>query len=381
MADKEGTPPTDPDERETEPFLPAPEMPERIGHYKILEKLGEGGMGVVYLAQQEEPIRRRVALKVIKPGMDSEQVLARFESERQALARMSHSNVAKVFDAGTTERGLPYFVMEHVPGIPIIRYCDQHRLTNRQRLELFIQVCEAIQHAHQKGIIHRDIKPSNVLVSVEGDKPLPKVIDFGVAKATGQQLTERTLFTRQGVLIGTPEYMSPEQAGTTALDIDTRTDIYSLGVLLYELLAGALPFEPARLRLAALDELLRIIREEEPQKPSTKISSLGDTARKIAERRHTDNRSLSRQLCGDLDWITMRCLEKNRTRRYGSANELAADLRRHFSNEPVLAGPPSFGYKAGKFVKRHKTAVVAGSKRRQTRSHSSTRREWWWNCR
>jgi serine/threonine protein kinase len=333
--------------------------PQRIGPYRVLEKIGEGGMGVVYLAEQEEPIRRRVVIKLIKLGMDTRHVIARFEAERQALALMSHQNVAKVFDAGATERGRPYFAMEYVPGIPITEYCDQHRLITRQRLDLFLDVCDAIQHAHQKGIIHRDIKPSNVLVSVEEGEPLAKVIDFGVAKATSQRLTERTLYTRQGVLVGTPEYMSPEQAGTSALDVDTRTDIYSLGVLLYDLLVGALPFEPLRLRKAALDELLRIIREEEPPKPSTRISSLGNAAKAIAARRGTDLPSLSRQVRGDLDWITMKTLEKDRQRRYQSAAELAEDLRRHLRDDPIVARPASLGYQVTKFARRNKVLVLS----------------------
>jgi non-specific serine/threonine protein kinase/serine/threonine-protein kinase len=316
-------------------------------------------MGEVWLAEQTEPVRRQVALKVIKAGMDSAQVVARFEAERQALALMDHPAIATVLDGGTTPEGRPYFVMEYVKGEPITTYCDRHRLSTRERLELLTQVCDAVQHAHQKGIIHRDLKPSNVLVTIQDDRPVPKIIDFGVAKATAQHLTERTLFTELGVLIGTPEYMSPEQAEMGGLDIDTRTDIYALGVLLYELLTGALPFDRKELRQAGLAEIQRIIREREPPRPSTRITQLGPVSTEAAKNRQTEPRRLASELRGDLDWITMRALEKDRTRRYQTANALAAEVRRHLDNEPVSAGPPSATYRAGKFVRRHRFGVAA----------------------
>ena len=337
-------------------------LPDRIGPYRILSVLGEGGMGTIYLAEQTKPVRRRVALKIIKLGMDTKQVIARFEAERQALALMDHPNVARIFDAGATEQGRPYFVMEHVAGVPITDHCDRHKVGIQERLDLFIQVCEAVQHAHQKGVIHRDIKPSNILVSFKDDKAVPKIIDFGVAKALNQRLTEKTIFTEQGQLVGTPEYMSPEQAERTSQDIDTRSDVYSLGVLLYELLTGVLPFDRRSLRSAAFDEIVRIIREVEPQKPSTKLSTLltsGSEASAIAARnRHTDPSTLVRAMRGDLDWITMKCLEKDRTRRYAGAAELASDLRRYLSDEPVLAGPPGALYRARKFVRRNRGPLV-----------------------
>jgi WD40 repeat protein/serine/threonine protein kinase len=333
----------------------------RIGPYELLQLIGEGGFGSVYLAEQDRPVRRRVALKIIKLGMDTREVIARFESERQALAILDHPNIAKVFDAGATEQGRPYFVMEHVPGVPITDYCDRHRLTTRERLELFIPVCQAIHHAHQKGIIHRDVKPGNTLVAIQDGKPVPKVIDFGVAKATHRRLTERTVFTEQGRLIGTPAYMSPEQAEMTGLDVDTTTDVYSLGVLLYELLVGALPFDPHQLLDVGLEGMHRIIREVDPPTPSARITTLGDGVGEVATHRQTVPESLVRQIRGELDWITMRAMEKDRTRRYPSASELAADIRRHLQDEPVLASPPGAAYRSRKFVKRNRIAVTAGS--------------------
>jgi serine/threonine protein kinase/Tfp pilus assembly protein PilF len=331
-----------------------------IGPYKLLQQIGEGGMGVVFMAEQTEPIQRTVALKIIKPGMDTRQVIARFEAERQALAMMDHPNIAKVLDAGTTESGRPYFVMELVKGIPITKYCDDHKLSLRERLELFKPVCAAVQHAHQKGIIHRDIKPSNVLIAEYDSHATAKVIDFGVAKATAQRLTERTMFTEFGQVIGTVEYMSPEQAKLNQLDIDTRSDIYSLGVLLYELLTGSTPFEQKRLREAAFDEVLRIIREEEPPKPSSKLTS-SETLPSIAANRHTEPARLSNDVHGDLDWIAMKALEKDRARRYDSAANFAADIERHLNDQPVEAGPPSAVYRFRKFVKRNRTPLAVGA--------------------
>ncbi len=316
-------------------------------------------MGEVWLAEQTEPVRRQVALKVIKAGMDSAQVVARFEAERQALALMDHPAIATVFDGGTTPQGRPYFAMEYVKGEPITVYSDRHRLNTPERLQLFMQVCEGVQHAHQKGIIHRDLKPSNVLVTIQDERPVPKIIDFGVAKATSQHLTERSLFTELGVLIGTPEYMSPEQAEMGSLDIDTRTDIYALGVLLYELLTGSIPFDRKELRQAGFAEVQRIIREKEPPRPSARITQLGPDSAETAKNRRTELRRLANDLRGDLDWITMRALDKDRTRRYQTANVLAMDVRRHLANEPVMAGPPSAAYRAAKFVRRHRVGVAA----------------------
>jgi serine/threonine protein kinase/Tfp pilus assembly protein PilF len=331
----------------------------KVGPYKVLQLIGEGGFGTVYMAEQDAPVERRVALKVIKLGMDTKQVIARFEAERQALALMNHPHIAKVLDAGSTRDGRPYFVMELVQGVPITAYCDSKNLSTRERLGIFTSVCQAVQHAHQKGIIHRDLKPSNILVALEDGKPAAKVIDFGVAKAVDRRLTEKTLFTELGQVIGTPVYMSPEQAEMSGLDIDTRSDIYSLGVLLYELLTGTTPFDAGALRKAAYAELQRIIREVEPPKPSTRLSTLGAKLANVARHRDTEPRSLSRELRGDLDWIVMKCLEKDPTRRYDTASSLALDLGRHFAHEPVAAGPPSAAYKLRKFARRNKGWLAA----------------------
>src|SRR6266849_4813344 len=334
---------------------------DRIGRYKLLQQIGEGGCGVVYMAEQEEPVRRRVALKIIKPGMDTKSVIARFEAERQALALMNHPNIAKVFDAGATEAGRPYFVMELVRGIKITEFCNQNLLTTADRLGLFVQVCQAVQHAHQRGIIHRDIKPSNILVtqSLEG-VAMPMVIDFGVAKATtNQRLTDKTVFTAFEMLIGTPAYMSPEQATLSSVDVDTRTDIYSLGVLLYELLTSSTPFETEELLKAGLDEIRRVIREQEPLRPSTRLSKMpGADLTTVAQQRQSEPPRLIHIVRGDLDWIAMKALEKDRTRRYETANGLALDVQRFLANEPVSARPPSRLYKLNKLVRRNRLLFI-----------------------
>jgi eukaryotic-like serine/threonine-protein kinase len=332
-----------------------------IGPYKLLQQIGEGGMGTVWMAEQTKPVERKVALKVIKPGMDSRQIIARFEAERQALAILDHVNIARVLDAGTTESGLPYFVMELVHGVPITKYCDDNHLTPRERLELFVPVCQAIQHAHQKGIIHRDIKPSNVMVTLYDGKPVPKVIDFGVAKATEQKLTERTLFTQYSTMVGTLEYMSPEQAGMSALGVDTRSDIYSLGVLLYELLTGNTPLTHKRMKEGAYAEIIRMIREEEPPRPSTRLSDSGEALASISAQRHMEPAKLTKLVKGELDWIVMKTLEKDRNRRYETAKDFSADVQRYLTDERVLACPPSAGYRLRKFTRRNKGPVVAAS--------------------
>ncbi|MBI2947262.1 MAG: serine/threonine protein kinase [Verrucomicrobia bacterium] len=335
---------------------------DRIGRYKLLQQIGEGGCGVVYMAEQLEPVHRRVALKLIKLGMDTKQVIARFSAERQALALMDHPNIAKVLDAGATPGGRPYFVMELVRGVKITDYCDQNNVPTAERLDLFLQVCRAIQHAHQKGIIHRDIKPSNILVTLHDGMPVSKVIDFGIAKATQGRLTDQTLFTVFEQFLGTPAYMSPEQAEMSGLEIDARSDIYSLGVLFYELITGKPPFEQKELISAGLDEMRRIVREKEPPRPSTRLSSMGEQEiTTIANRRHITATKLIQSVRGDLDCITMRCLEKNRERRYESVPELAADIRRYLRDEPIQARPPGLLYRLQKVVRRNKLAVIAGA--------------------
>jgi serine/threonine protein kinase len=349
------------DEFRTETVGPATAVApdEDFGRYRIIQPLGEGGMGTVYLAEQLEPIRRRVALKVVKLGMDTAQVLARFNNERQALAMMDHPNIAQIFDAGATTKGCPYFVMEYIEGAPITQYCDRQRMTTSTRLALFLAVCRAVQHAHQKGVIHRDLKPSNVLVTEQDGAPVPKVIDFGIAKATDKWAVENTLLTQFGQIVGTPEYASPEQADTMTGAIDEASDVYSLGVLLYELLIGAVPFETATLRNAGLAEMLRIIREEEAPSLSRKLTSMGAAATEVAAHRQTDPVSLRRLVDGDLNWITMKALEKARERRYPSVSDLAADIQRHMEDRPVLASPPGRVYRTRKFLRRHRLAGVA----------------------
>ncbi|MDW7760963.1 MAG: serine/threonine-protein kinase [Acidobacteriota bacterium] len=332
---------------------------EVIGNYRTLEKIGEGGMGEVFRAEQIEPIRRIVALKLVKPGMDSRQVVARFESERQVLALMNHPHIAKVYDAGVSEQGRPFFVMEYVTGVPVTEYSDRQRLNTRERLLLFIDICRGIQHAHQKGIIHRDIKASNVLVTVQEDKPVPKIIDFGVAKALSRQLMDQAVFTEIGQLIGTPEYMSPEQADGAGLDIDTRADVYSLGVLLYEMIVGILPCDPAAIRKSGYEEMRRQVREKDPPKPSTRFTAPGFDPNAAADKRKTDVSTLTRELKGDLDWITMKAMARDRSDRYASVSEMAEDIQRHLRNEPVSAGPPSPVYRLKKYIRRHRVGVTA----------------------
>ena len=345
MIDSDGR--SAPDADETRAQDTAARAAQTIGPYRLLEPIGEGGMGEVWLAEQAKPVRRKVAIKIIKAGMDTGQVVARFEAERQAFALMDHSAIARVFEAGATAEGRPYFAMEYVRGESITAYCAKHKLTLRERIDLFLQVCDGVQHAHQKGVIHRDLKPSNVLVTLQDDRPVPKIIDFGVAKATTQPLTDRTLHTELGTFIGTPEYMSPEQAEMSGLDVDTRTDVYSLGAILYELLTGAMPFDSKTLREKSLEDLRRTIREIDPPRPSTRVTAAAPAAPDRPPT-HIEPSKLASELKGDLDWITMKALEKDRTRRYGSASDLAADLQRHLRDEPVLAGPPSAIYRVSK---------------------------------
>ncbi len=333
----------------------------RIGPYKLLEQIGEGGFGLVFMAEQQHPVRRKVAVKVLKPGMDTRQVIARFEAERQALALMDHAHIARVLEAGETACGRPYFAMELVRGVPITEYCDKNSLPPRKRLELFLTVCQAVHHAHQKGIIHRDLKPSNVLVTLHDGVAVAKVIDFGIAKALGQQLTDKTLYTGFAQMIGTPLYMSPEQAEMSGLDVDTRSDIYSLGVLLYELLTGTTPFDRARLGKAGYEEMRRIIREEEPAKPSRRLSTMGEAATVVSAQRQSDPRRLSLLLRGELDWIVMKALDKDRTRRYETANGLARNVERYLHDEPVLAGPPSGWYRFRKLARRNRRALTTAA--------------------
>ena len=335
---------------------------DKIGAFKVIRELGQGGFGAVYLCEQSEPVRRQVAIKIIKPGMDSESIIARFEAEQQAVAMMSHSSIAKVFEAGTTEEGRPYFVMEYVKGVPINEYCDKNKLDTQARLKLFAKVCDGVHHAHQKGIIHRDLKPGNILVTIaDRREPQPKIIDFGIAKATNQQLTEKEIFTQVGQMIGTPEYMSPEQAEMSSEDIDTRTDVYSLGVVLYELLSGRLPFEPTELRSKGYAEIQRIIREDDPPKPSTNLTTVGDAGSRIAELRKTSIGTLSTLLRQELEWIPLKALRKDRTERYASADSLGQDVRRYLIGEPLEAGPETSMYRLKKLVRRNTGPFVAAA--------------------
>ncbi len=354
--------PRSPEVEEQLARLKPEEEGEMIGPFKLREQIGEGGFGTVWVADQEKPVRRRVALKIIKMGMETKEVIARFEQERQALAMMDHPNIAKILDAGVTQWGRPFFVMELVRGVKITEYCDEKQLSTQERVELFITVCQAVQHAHQKGIIHRDIKPSNILVTINDGKAVPKVIDFGVAKATQGRLTDATVYTQFQQMIGTPLYMSPEQAELTSLDIDTRSDIYALGVLLYELLTGHTPIEQDTLARVGLDEIRRLIREVDPPRPSMRMKTLADAEMTTAgQRPHTEPAKLAGTLRGDIDWIVMKCLEKDRARRYDTANGLAMDLQRHLANEVVVARPPTAGYLLSKLIRRNKVAFAAGA--------------------